>query len=578
MFKMIRQFTFDNPKEIIWPTVWLFISQAFSVIPSILAFIAIYALGSAFAPPYELEYTLIIKLSVASLICFVLHYVVEVLSYNQTYYRAYRDTADKRIRYIQKLRAQNLGFFHSKESGELISSFATDFANVEFTMCYWLPYPIGVGILLILSFFWIAFYNWQMALAMFALFPVCGLMMYFSSKIKARHSKSVLDAKTKAATQVNEYLHGMKDLKAYNLTGKGFKSLEQAFDTLRRETIKDEVMAGSLSSICGMLIHFLVPITVVLGIYYILGGSLTVVDFAAFLILATKLSDPALMVVTCLGELRSMALSGKRLHKVMTTENPSGDKTIKYSDEYQFNNVEFAYKKDENILNKVSFTTPKSEVTALVGPSGSGKSTIVRLMARFWDNQKGNISVENHDIRDIKTDSLLSQISMVMQNPYLFRGSFRDNLCFGNEGITEEQMVEACEKAHCHQFITALPEGYDTIIGEGGATLSGGERQRISLARAFLKDVPILLLDEPTASLDADNEKAVQEALDEISKEKTVIMIAHRLKTIRSSKQILVIDNGEITEQGTHEELIKNNWLYAKMWNLQSKAANFTFK
>ena len=199
-------------------------------------------------------------------------------------------------------------------------------------------------------------------------------------------------------------------------------------------------------------------------------------------------------------------------------------------------------------------------------------------MARFWDYQTGHIWMDGKDIREVQTDSLLSNISMVMQNAYLFRGTIRDNLCFGNESITEEQMIKACKQARCHDFISALPEGYDTIVGEGGATLSGGERQRISLARSFLKDVPILLLDEPTASLDADNEAMVQKALDEISKERTVIMIAHRLKTVRSADQILVLQDGKIVEKGTHNQLIGQKGLYARLWGLQSQAGDYTFK
>ena len=199
-------------------------------------------------------------------------------------------------------------------------------------------------------------------------------------------------------------------------------------------------------------------------------------------------------------------------------------------------------------------------------------------MARFWDYQHGHIRMEGKELKGIQPDSLLSQISMVMQNAYLFRGTIRENLCFGNEAITEEQMMDACQKARCHGFISALPEGYDTVVGEGGATLSGGERQRISLARAFLKDVPILLLDEPTASLDADNEAMVQKALDEIAKERTVIMIAHRLKTVRGAEQILVLQNGRIVQNGTHDQLAGQEGLYARLWELQNQAGNYTFQ
>lgn len=284
------------------------------------------------------------------------------------------------------------------------------------------------------------------------------------------------------------------------------------------------------------------------------------------------------MVVTSISSLRGMAPSGERLDKVMTTADPSGKETIEKGTAYQFEHVSFRYGKGANVIQDISFSTPPGSLTALVGPSGSGKSTLLRLMARFWDYQGGHIRMEGRDIKEIQPDSLLAHISMVMQNTYLFRGTIRENLCFGNESITEEQMIEACKKARCHGFISALPEGYDTVVGEGGATLSGGERQRISLARAFLKDVPILLLDEPTASLDADNEAMVQKALDEISQERTVVMIAHRLKTVRGAEQILVLQDGRIVQKGTHDQLAGQKGLYARLWELQNQAGSYTFK
>ena len=578
MFKMIRQFTFHHPKQIIAPTLWLFLSQAFSILPAILAYMAIYLLGQAFYPPYTLDIALLIKIAVIGIAYVLLQYVVELISYYNTYGRAYHDTADKRIAYIQKLRRQSLGFFSSKESGELISSFASDFANVEFTMCYWLPYPIGVGFLLLLSFVCMLFFDWRMAVAIFAMLPVCAILMLQIAKVKEKHSRSVMETKTRAATQLNEYLHGMKDLKAYHRTGSGFEALKKAFSDLRRESLRDEAVAGSLSTLCASLVKFVVPVTAMVGLYLLMGGSLTILDFAGFLVIATKLTEPALTLVSSISALRGMALSGERLDKVMTMPDPSGEDKISHGDSYAFDSVSFHYAADTNVIHGVSFETPAGALTALVGHSGSGKSTLLRLMARFWDYQQGQVRFAGKELRSIAPESLLSQVSMVMQNAYLFRGTIRENLCFGNERVTEQQMLDASRKARCHDFISALPEGYDTVVGEGGATLSGGERQRISLARAFLKDVPILLLDEPTASLDADNEAAVQKALDEISKERTVIMIAHRLKTVRGAQQTLVLENGRVTQKGTHNQLVGTDGRYSRLWELQNQAGNYTFK
>ena len=572
MFKMIRQFTFHHPKQIIAPTLWLFLSQAFSILPAILAYMAIYLLGQAFYPPYTLDIALLIKIAVIGIAYVLLQYVVELISYYNTYGRAYHDTADKRIAYIQKLRRQSLGFFSSKESGELISSFASDFANVEFTMCYWLPYPIGVGFLLLLSFVCMLFFDWRMAVAIFAMLPVCAILMLQIAKVKEKHSRSVMEAKTRAATQLNEYLHGMKDLKAYHRTGSGFEALKKAFSDLRRESLRDEAVAGSLSTLCASLVKFVVPVTAMVGLYLLMGGSLTILDFAGFLVIATKLTEPALTLVSSISALRGMALSGERLDKVMTTPDPSGEDKIARGDSYAFDSVSFHYAADTNVIHGVSFETPAGALTALVGPSGSGKSTLLRLMARFWDYQQGQVRFAEKELRSIAPESLLSQVSMVMQNAYLFRGTIRENLCFGNERITEQQMLDACRKARCHDFISALPDGYDTVIGEGGATLSGGEKQRISIARAMLKDAPIVILDEATASVDPENEAELQAAISSLTKGKTLILIAHRLKTVRHADNILVIDKGRIAQSGTHEQLMEQGGIYRRFVESREQA------
>ena len=412
MFKMIRQFTFHHPKQIIAPTLWLFLSQAFSILPAILAYMAIYLLGQAFYPPYTLDIALLIKIAVIGIAYVLLQYVVELISYYNTYGRAYHDTADKRIAYIQKLRRQSLGFFSSKESGELISSFASDFANVEFTMCYWLPYPIGVGFLLLLSFVCMLFFDWRMAVAIFAMLPVCAILMLQIAKVKEKHSRSVMEAKTKAATQLNEYLHGMKDLKAYHRTGSGFEALKKAFSDLRRESLRDEAVAGSLSTLCASLVKFVVPVTAMVGLYLLMGGSLTILDFAGFLVIATKLTEPALTLVSSISALRGMALSGERLDKVMTMSDPSGTDKITHGDSYAFDSVSFHYAADTNVIHGVSFETPAGALTALVGPSGSGKSTLLRLMARFWDYQHGQVRFAGKELRSIAPESLLSQVSI----------------------------------------------------------------------------------------------------------------------------------------------------------------------
>ena len=578
MRKMIRQFTFDNPREIVSPAFWLFFAELVNCIPAAIVLVAIYVLGAAFVPPYAVDTGLLAGLAVTACALFFLQYAIEIISYWFTYVKAYARTADKRTAYVEKLRSLPLGFFSSKRSGDLISSFGDDFANVEYTMCYWLPYPIGISALLLICLACLLAFDWRMATAMFALLPVSVLLAFLAGRSKRKSRSAVLEAKAAAATELNEYLHGMKDLKAYRRTGAGFGSLERAYERLRAASLKDELVAGNCATLAASLTRFVVPITVVAGMYFMMSQSLSVLDYAACAVVATKLASPMMMLATSLASLQNMMPSGERLGAVMAAPSQGGRRETATVEGYEFDRAAFSYKTGAPVVQNISFAVQPRRLCALVGPSGSGKSTLLRLMARFWDVGEGALLTdEGADVRDIAPASLLRNVSMVMQDAYLFCGTIRENLCFGRD-IDEKRLVAACKDASCHQFIERLPDGYDTLVGEGGATLSGGERQRLSLARALLKDAPILLLDEPTASLDADNEALVQQALDRISRNRTVVMIAHRLKTVRGADEIIVIESGRVTERGTHESLLEQAGSYARLWSLQSETRSITFQ
>ena len=270
--------------------------------------------------------------------------------------------------------------------------------------------------------------------------------------------------------------------------------------------------------------------------------------------------------------LRAHYVSAGRIDNVMKTKELPGNQKIEYTDDICFENVSFSYLKGQNIINDISCSFKKNSLTAIVGPSGGGKSTMLKLIARFWDVDKGNIKIGGVPLTEIHPDNWLEKISMVLQDVYLFNETIRENIIFGNEKASEEDLIRAAKLAGCHEFIEKLPEGYDTVVGEGGSTLSGGEKQRISMARAILKNAPILLLDEPTSSLDAKNEVLVQKAISNLVKDKMVVMIAHRLKTIKNADHIIVLDKGRIVEEGNHKELLKKEGLYHKLWNLQNKS------
>lgn len=578
--RMIDQFTFGNPKEIVAPTFWLFFAELVNCIPAGIVLVSVYVLGAAFYPPYTVDAGLLAGLAVAACVLLLVQYAVELVSYWFTYVRAYSATAGKRTAYVEKLRAVPLGFFSSKRSGDLISSFADDFANVEYTMCYWLPYPLAIAGLLLICLACMLAFDWRMAVALFALLPASMALAFAAGRAKRSSRTKVLEAKAAAATELSEYLHGMKDLKAYRRTGSGFTSLERAYEGLRAASMRDELLAGNLTTLASSLTRFVVPLVVVTGMFFMLSGSLSLLDYIACAIVATKLATPMMMLATSLSALQNMMASGERIDAVMKTPSQVGERLAGVVRGFRFEDASFSYGGEQGrpVVSGVSLTVRPKGLSALVGPSGSGKSTLMRLMARFWDVQGGALTTDRgDDVRELSPAGLLENVSMVMQDAYLFRGSIRENLCFGRD-IGQAELEAACKDASCHEFIARLPDGYDTMVGEGGATLSGGERQRLSLARALLKDAPVLLLDEPTASLDADNEALVQQALDRISRDRTVVMIAHRLKTVRGADDVAVVQDGRIVEEGTHDELLAREGAYARLWSLQTEARSLVFR
>ncbi|WP_369413736.1 ABC transporter ATP-binding protein [Brucepastera parasyntrophica] len=311
------------------------------------------------------------------------------------------------------------------------------------------------------------------------------------------------------------------------------------------------------------------------GTYLLAGGQLTLPVFLLFLLMGNRVFEPLTVALVNYAELNYSVLSSERIMEIRREKPLPGEKNAPPGAGIVFQDVTFAYNSAEVIRN-VSFSIPEKSITALVGPSGSGKSTITRLIARFWDVRNGKILMDNEDIREIDPEKLLSRISMVFQDVYLFRDTIRNNIRVGKMNATQEEIEWAAKQACCHEFITALPQGYDTPVGEGGCTLSGGEKQRISIARALLKDAPIVLLDEATASLDPENEVQVQKAINALVSRKTVVIIAHRLKTIKEADNIIVLDEGRVAEQGTHEALLKNRGLYRNLWDLQQESAGWT--
>ena len=578
MLSTLRRFTFDHPGEVLVPALSIFLYGVYSIIPAVLAYLGVYSLGALFLEPEAWSLRPMALLSGLMLAAAALQLPVERLNYRYTYYPAFINSVDKRIAYIRKLRELPLGFLSTKESGEWINSFSNDFSNLEGALCFWLPYLPGTALLLGLSALCVGLLSPWMAAAIFGPLPASLLLMGVSRRLRGRRSAQVADARARAATQLNEYLRGMKDLKALNRTGAGFTELRDAYRSVRDLSLGSEAVSGGILTFCTGLIHFMTPLAAGTGAWLVAEGRLDILDYIGLLIVSSKLTAPVILLIASLGVLNNLELSARRLDSVMSAELPSGADDAGRVKSLLFRDVSFSYGEGRNALEHLNLSIPPGKLTALVGPSGSGKSTLLRLAARFRDVTEGTIEADGIDIRTLRQETLLENISTVMQDAWLFRDTIRNNLTFRVPDIPEEVVTKACRSARCHDFIMALPEGYDTMVGEGGATLSRGERARIAIARALLKDAPILLLDEPTASLDAENEAMIQSALDELAREHTVVAIAHRLGFIREAHRILVLEKGRLVESGTHETLMRRNGLYARLWNLQTAAQGMEFR
>ncbi|WP_068780542.1 ABC transporter ATP-binding protein [Paenibacillus sp. GM2] len=512
------------------------------------------------------------------LIWLVVEYAAYASLYDKTYKVAYSLAASGRLKLAEHIRHLSLGFFGKRDPGDITNLLLGDYGQVEHTISHNVPQLISGIMLPVLALFGLVFLDWRMALAMFIAIPFGVLLLWLTDSVQARLSESHVKAKNEAASRLQEYLAGIREIKAHNIGGKRFERLRLSFDQLKRASISLEGVMGPMIMGAMVLTRSGMTLMIFVGSYLLIGGTMSLPVFLLFLLVGTKVFEPLTVVLMNYGEMRYSAYSAQRIMDVRMEKPLPGTENVRAHAPIEFDRVSFGYDSDQPVLKDLSFHIEPNTITALVGPSGSGKSTVTRLLARFWDIDSGSIRIGGREIKEINPESLLGDISMVFQDVYLFQDTIGNNIRIGNRDATQAEIEEAAKRACCHEFISRLPQGYDTPVGEGGSTLSGGEKQRISIARALLKDASIVLLDEATASLDPENESAVQQAINELVANKTVILIAHRLKTIQHADKILVLDQGQLAEEGTHAELLEKQGLYANLWHLHQNTDGWRVK
>ena len=493
-------------------------------------------------------------------------YLIGVRQYNSTYTSVYDESAARRVSLAEKLRKLPMAFFGEKNLSDLTSTIMDDCTDLEHTFSHSVPQLyaalISIGLVAVAMFFW----NWQLALALFWVVPVALLMVLLSKKTMSRRNRENYLKKRAVSEKIQEGLENIQEIKACNREAEYLNGLYEKIDTYERDQTRGELLLGVLVNGAQSVLKLGLASVIIVGAAMLSRGTLDLFTWLVILVLGSRIYSPIDEVLNNLAALFYLDVRIDRMKEMEAMPSQGGSRDFSPEDfDIEFKNVSFAYEEGKQVLENVSFTARQGETTAIVGPSGSGKSTAVKLAARFWDINGGVITLGGQDISKIDPETLLKYYSVVFQDVVLFNASVMENIRIGRRSASDEEVLRAARLAQCDEFVSKMPDGYRTVIGENGDTLSGGERQRISIARAMLKNAPIVLLDEATASLDVENETKIQAGLSELVKDKTVLVIAHRMRTIADTDKVVVIEDGHVTECGSPEELRKAGGWFARM-------------
>ena len=500
--------------------------------------------------------------------------LIAYMQYTSTFMAVYRESADRRIRVAEKLRRLPLAFFGRHDLSDLTSTIMADNTELEHTFSHAVPQLFASLISVVLIILSLCFYDWRLSVALLAPLPLAVLIHLGTRRLLRGRFQENYRLKRQVTEDIQQGLENICEIKAYSGEEAYLEALDHSLHVLEGEMIRDELLASACMHSSVILLRLGLAFVAILGASLLQAGELDLVAYLVFLVFGSSVYIPIEEVLNYSILLSYLDVRISRMRQIdeMPTQTGKAEVSVRRYD-ITFDHVTFAYQEGQEVLHDISFTARQGQVTALVGASGGGKSTIAKLAARFWDIDAGRITLGGRDISQIDPEALLAHYAIVFQDVVLFNASVMDNIRIGRSGATDEEVRQASRLARCEEFISQLPEGYDTLIGENGQKLSGGERQRISIARALLKDAPVILLDEATASLDVENETLLQQGLSELVRDKTVLIIAHRMRTIRRADQVIVLRDGRITESGSPEELLARDGDFAAMVAQQTEQA-----
>ena len=518
----------------------------------------------------------VLRYVILAVVLFAMVVVSYYFQFRTAYLSAYNESANQRITLAETLRKLPLSFFGKKDLTDVTNTIMNDTYMIQEGFSHFIPEFFGSIIAITMVSIGMLIFNFKMAISIIWVVPISFIFCLATRKLQSRHAKDTKDIQLSCLDKTQECIENIKDIKANNRQSEHLEEMDVRFTKHEQASFKGELITGFSVTISQMILKVGVATAMLMGIHLLVSGEIDIVIFLVFMMIATRIFEPLNGTLINLAAIFVTLLSVDRMREIYNTPIQTGKDDIGNSGyDVTFEDVKFAYNDEETVLNAVSFTAKQGEVTALVGPSGGGKSTAIKLAARFWDVDLEKITLGGVDIKEIEPEILLKNFSIVFQDVTLFNNTIMENIRIGKKDASDEEVIECAKYAKCHDFITALPNGYETLIGENGSRLSGGERQRISIARALLKDAPIVLLDEATSSLDIKNETAIQEAISNLTRNKTVIVIAHRMRTIMGANKIVLLKEGEVAGIGKHSELISQSEDYLNMVNLQTKSLSW---